>query len=75
MLLDAYLLCRMFDTKVFPASGTWPPGIAAAEAIKAGGQGGQQGLLLVAGLVIGMAGSWQPTYLVVLPDGVRLPRN
>jgi uncharacterized oligopeptide transporter (OPT) family protein len=58
MLLDGYLLYRMFDTKVFPASGTWPPGIAAAEVIKAGGQGGQQGLLLVAGLVIGMAGSW-----------------
>jgi uncharacterized oligopeptide transporter (OPT) family protein len=58
MLLDAYLLYRMFDTKVFPASGTWPPGVAAAEAIKAGDQGGRQGLLLVAGLVIGMAGSW-----------------
>src|SRR5215467_4733903 len=38
MLLDAYLLYRMFDTKVFPASGTWPPGVAAAEAIKAGDQ-------------------------------------
>src|SRR5437870_1177318 len=58
MLLDAYLLYRMFDTKVFPASGTWPPGVAAAEAIKAGDQGGRQGLLLAAGLVIGMAGSW-----------------
>src|SRR5499433_525337 len=58
MLLDAYLLYRMFDTKVFPASGTWPPGVAAAEAIKAGYQGGRQGLLLVAGLVIGMVGSW-----------------
>jgi uncharacterized oligopeptide transporter (OPT) family protein len=30
MLLDGYLLYRMFDTKVFPASGTWPPRIAAA---------------------------------------------
>jgi len=58
MLLDAYLLYPMFDTKVFPASGTWPPGVAAAEAIKAGDQGGRQGLLLVAGLVIGMVGSW-----------------
>jgi len=58
MLLDAYLLYRMFDTKVFPASGTWPPGIAAAEAIKAGDQGGRQALLLGAGLVVGMAGSW-----------------
>src|SRR5258708_5975360 len=58
MLLDAYLLYRMLHTKVFPASGTWPTGVAAAEAIKAGDQGGRQGLLLAAGLVIGMAGSW-----------------
>jgi uncharacterized oligopeptide transporter (OPT) family protein len=34
MLLDGYMLYRMFDTRVFPASGTWPPGIAAAEAIR-----------------------------------------
>jgi uncharacterized oligopeptide transporter (OPT) family protein len=57
MLLDGYMLYRMFDTKVFPASGTWPPGVAAAEAIKAGDQGGRQALLLVFGLAIGMAGS------------------
>jgi uncharacterized oligopeptide transporter (OPT) family protein len=58
MLLDAYLLYRMFDTKIFPAAGTWPPGVAAAEAIKAGDQGGRQALLLGAGLLIGIAGSW-----------------
>ncbi|HXW24483.1 MAG TPA: OPT/YSL family transporter [Xanthobacteraceae bacterium] len=58
MLLDAYLLYRMFDTKVFPATGTWPPGVAAAEAIKAGDQGGRQALLLGAGLAVGVVGSW-----------------
>jgi uncharacterized oligopeptide transporter (OPT) family protein len=58
MLLDAYLLYRMFDTKIFPASGTWPPGVAAAEAIKAGDAGGRQGALLGAGLLIGIVGSW-----------------
>ena len=42
MLLDAYLLYRMFDTKVFPAANAWPPGVAAAEAIKAGDRGGKQ---------------------------------
>src|SRR5262249_40701321 len=56
--LSLSLLYGILDTKVFPASGTWPPGVAAAEAIKAGDQGGRQGLLLAAGLVIGMAGSW-----------------
>jgi uncharacterized oligopeptide transporter (OPT) family protein len=25
MLLDAYLLYRLFDTRVFPASNAWPP--------------------------------------------------
>jgi uncharacterized oligopeptide transporter (OPT) family protein len=58
MLLDAYLLYRMFDTKVFPAAAAWPPGVAAAEAIKAGDQGGRQALLLAGGLALGMAGSW-----------------
>jgi len=58
MLLDAYLLYRMFDTRVFPATGTWPPGVAAAQAIKAGDEGGRQALFLAAGLAVGMAGSW-----------------
>src|SRR3984885_13746528 len=58
MLLDGYMLYRMFDTRIFPATGAWPPGIAAAEAIKAGDAGGKRGLLLVLGLVVGIAGSW-----------------
>lgn len=58
MLLDGYLLYRMFDTKVFPASGTWPPGVAAAEAIKAGDEGGQQAKLLGLGMALGALGSW-----------------
>src|SRR5436853_4559834 len=58
MLLDGYLLYRMFDTRVFPASGTWPPGIAAAEAIRAGDAGGRRAALLGLGLLIGIAGSW-----------------
>ncbi len=58
MLLDGFLLYRMFDTKVFPAEGAWPPGIAAAEAIKAGDSGGRQAQLLGAGMAVGAAGSW-----------------
>uniref|UniRef100_UPI0016530C08 OPT/YSL family transporter n=2 Tax=Serratia TaxID=613 RepID=UPI0016530C08 len=57
MLLDAYLLYRLFDTKVFPAANAWPPGVAAAEAIKAGDRGGKQAWLLVVGVVVGIAGS------------------
>lgn len=58
MLLDGYLLYRMFNTKIFPASGAWPPGVAAAEAIKAGDKGGKQAALLGAGMVVGAVGSW-----------------
>src|SRR6266550_2895177 len=58
MLLDAYLLYRMFDTRIFPATGTWPPGVAAAEAIKAGDVGGRKAALLGLGILVGMFGSW-----------------
>ncbi|EIM30770.1 OPT/YSL family transporter [Microvirga lotononidis] len=58
MLLDAYLLYRMFDTKVFPATGAWPPGVAAAEAIKAGDQGGRKAVLMGIGVAVGVVGSW-----------------
>lgn len=58
MLLDAYLLYRMFDSTVFPAEGTWPPCVAAAEAIKAGDEGGAQARLLSIGILVGAFGSW-----------------
>ncbi|MBV9860686.1 MAG: OPT/YSL family transporter [Alphaproteobacteria bacterium] len=58
MLLDGYLLYRMFDTRVFPATGTWPPGIAAAEAIRAGDAGGRRAALLGLGILVGLFGSW-----------------
>ncbi|MGF6231868.1 putative oligopeptide transporter (OPT) family protein [Inquilinus ginsengisoli] len=58
MLLDAFLLYRMFDSKVFPATGAWPPGVAAAEAIKAGDEGGRKAVLLGVGVAIGAVGSF-----------------
>jgi uncharacterized oligopeptide transporter (OPT) family protein len=58
MLLDGYLLYRMFDSRVFPATGAWPPGVAAAEAIKAGDQGGRKAGLMGLGLLVGIAGAF-----------------
>lgn len=58
MLLDGYLLYRMFNTNIFPASGTWPPGVAAAEAIKAGDKGGRQAKILSVGIIVGAVGAW-----------------
>jgi uncharacterized oligopeptide transporter (OPT) family protein len=58
MLIDGYLLYRMFDSEVFPASGAWPPGAAAAEAIRAGDEGGRKAAVLGIGVLIGIAGNW-----------------
>lgn len=58
MLLDAYMLYRMFDTRVFPAKAAWPLGVAIAEAIKAGDEGGRKVLLMGAGFVVGLIGAF-----------------
>src|SRR3954447_2679247 len=58
MLLDGFLLYRMYDSSVFPAEGAWPPGVAAAEAIRAGDEGGRKAMVLGVGIGIGAAGAW-----------------
>ncbi|MGY6250493.1 OPT/YSL family transporter [Bosea thiooxidans] len=58
MLLDAFLLYRMFDSRVFPATGAWPPGVAAAEAIKAGDEGGRKAVLMGIGFGTGVVASF-----------------
>ena len=57
MLLDATMLYRMFASDVFPAHGAWPPGVAAAEAIRAGDEGGRKAVVLGVGLGVGVVGS------------------
>ncbi|MFJ8885297.1 OPT/YSL family transporter [Streptomyces sp. NPDC102402] len=57
MLVDAWLLYRMYDTPAFPAENPWPPGLAAAEAIKAGDEGGRRAKVLGLGLLTGLAGA------------------
>ncbi|MFE3515199.1 OPT/YSL family transporter [Streptomyces sp. NPDC059166] len=58
LLWDAWLLYRMYDTPAFTASNPWPVGIAAAEAIKAGDEGGRRAAILGGGLVTGVLGAW-----------------
>jgi uncharacterized oligopeptide transporter (OPT) family protein len=58
MLLDGYMLYRLFDSEVFPATAAWPPGVAAAEAIRAGDEGGRKAAVLGAGVLIGILGNW-----------------
>ncbi|GGO81723.1 membrane protein [Marinobacterium nitratireducens] len=57
LLLDAWLLYRMFDTPAFPAKNPWPPGVASAMAIRAGDTGGRQARILLGGLAVGVAGA------------------
>ncbi len=57
MLVDATMLYRLFGTRAYPAEGAWPPGVAAAEAIRAGDEGGRRVAVLGAGVVAGIAGT------------------
>ncbi|WP_179031990.1 OPT/YSL family transporter [Paenibacillus kribbensis] len=58
MFADATILYKIFDSKLFPASGTWAPGVATAESIKAGDKGGKRAGLLGIGALIGVVGSY-----------------
>ncbi|OCA52396.1 OPT/YSL family transporter [Photorhabdus namnaonensis] len=57
MLWDAFLLYRMFDSPVFPASGAWPLGMATAEVIKTTDRGGYRTITLICGVISGFIGS------------------
>lgn len=57
VLIDVFVLFRAFGSRFMPASAAWPPGVAAAETIKAGSEGGRRALILVGGGVIGVVGS------------------
>lgn len=42
LLIDSTILYKVFDSRVYPASGLWPSGIATAECIIAGDKGGKE---------------------------------
>ncbi|GGA91359.1 OPT/YSL family transporter [Ornithinibacillus halotolerans] len=58
LLIDAFVLYKVFDTKFFGADETWPPGVATAEALKAGDEGGKKAKILGVGILGGLAGSY-----------------
>lgn len=57
MLLDGWLLYRLFGSRAFSAKNAWPIGVASAEAIRAGDEGGRQAVLLLGGTAVGTAGA------------------
>lgn len=60
LLVDILVLYRAFGSRLFPQDAAWPPGVAAAETLKAGDQGGKQaGLLFGSGAAgFGVAAIW-----------------
>lgn len=57
LAIDVYVLYRAYGSRFFPASAAWPPGVAAAETIKAGDQGGKQAAVLIGSGVVGFGAS------------------
>jgi len=57
VLLDVWFVKELYNTKVYPAEGAWPPGVATAEALWAADEGGKRARRLVEGIVAGIVGT------------------
>lgn len=57
-LVDITIMYKLFDTPAFPASGTWPAGVATAETIISAARGGKRALLLVVASIAGAVGQF-----------------
>ncbi|MFJ1646835.1 OPT family oligopeptide transporter [Streptomyces sp. NPDC088258] len=57
LAVDSWVLFRVFDSKLLPATNSWPAGVAAAETIKAGDSGGRKAAVLGAGALVGLVGA------------------
>lgn len=57
LFIDVFILYKVFDSKLFGSNEPWPPGIATAEALKAGDEGGTKAKYLGLGILGGMIGS------------------
>lgn len=55
LIVDILVLYKAFGSRLFPQDNAWPPGVAAAETIKAGDQGGKQAALLFGSGAAGFA--------------------
>lgn len=56
-VIDVLMVGRIFDSAMFPAEYPWPPGVATAQAIIAGDEGGRKARRLVEGVAAGILGS------------------
>ncbi|GAB3049813.1 OPT/YSL family transporter [Sediminivirga luteola] len=57
LAVDVFVLYKLFDSKLFGSNEAWPVGVASAEALRAGDQGGKKAKLLGLGILGGAAGA------------------
>ena len=58
-VIGMHMVYSVYDSELFPAAAPWPPGVATAQALIAGDQGGKKGRTLLFGLLLGAVGSSQ----------------
>jgi len=56
-MISVFVTGRLFDSKIFPAKGAWPLGVAIANSLDAGDKGGKKGFELLQGLAVGAIAS------------------
>ena len=57
VVISIFVVGTIYDSSIFPAEAAWPPGVATAQAIQAGDEGGSKAKRLLQGLILGAVGS------------------
>lgn len=52
-----FVVGQLYDSSIFPAEESWAPGIATAEVLEAGDEGGSKAKRIIQGIVVGAVGS------------------
>ena len=55
-VIDSTIMYKCFGSEMFPAEGSWPPGVAAADSILAVVEKGRKAVLLLVGIALGCVG-------------------
>lgn len=56
-LIGMHFVYNVFDSDLYPATGAWPPGVATAQALIAGDEGGEKARRLLEGVIAGVVGA------------------
>lgn len=56
-VISVYTVGALFDSPLFPAKEAWAPGVATAEVLEAGDEGGEKAKRVIQGIIVGIVGS------------------